>query len=130
MTIADNIRPTGDALAGIVSRLASRPQEWMARVRLDPSERWYERLELASGYDVWLLSWLPGQRTGFHDHGGSTGAFAVASGSLEERRPGAPPHAIGAGSVRAFSVRWSTTCATCRRGRQSACTPTRRRSPA
>jgi len=31
-----------------------------------------------------LLSWLPGQRTGIHDHGGSAGVFAVADGSLRE----------------------------------------------
>lgn len=34
---------------------------------------------------VWLLSWLPGQGTPWHDHGWSSGAFAVVSGTLTER---------------------------------------------
>ena len=33
---------------------------------------------------MWLLSWLPGQGTDLHDHGASTGAFAVVSGRLTE----------------------------------------------
>jgi predicted metal-dependent enzyme (double-stranded beta helix superfamily) len=31
---------------------------------------------------VWLLSWLPGQHTDLHDHGGSSGAFVVVTGTL------------------------------------------------
>jgi hypothetical protein len=33
---------------------------------------------------AWLLTWLPGQQTGWHDHGGSAGAFLVVSGLLRE----------------------------------------------
>jgi len=35
---------------------------------------------------VWLISWLPGEATGFHDHGDSSGAFLVLLGELEEHR--------------------------------------------
>src|SRR3989442_8676272 len=35
--------------------------------------RWYERIHMADAYDVLLISWLPGQATGFHDHGRSAG---------------------------------------------------------
>ena len=47
--------------------------EWVARVRLDPEGRWYERIHTTDGFEVWLISWLPGQSTGFHDHGARRG---------------------------------------------------------
>ena len=50
--------------------------------------RWYERLYHGPDYDMWVISWLPGQSTGFHDHGASSGAFVVATGVLEEHRLG------------------------------------------
>jgi predicted metal-dependent enzyme (double-stranded beta helix superfamily) len=58
-------------------------------------------------YEVWLLSWLPGQGTGFHDHGGSAGAFTVARGALQEwTAPGGRPSPVAAsraqGEVRSF----------------------------
>src|ERR1700677_1088433 len=71
-------------LAAEVQRLTSSPAEWVARVRLDPEGRWYERIQMTDDYEVWLISWLPGQSTGFHDHGVSAGAFGVVGGALEE----------------------------------------------
>jgi rhodanese-related sulfurtransferase/mannose-6-phosphate isomerase-like protein (cupin superfamily) len=64
--------------------------------------RWYERLYLGSDYDIWVISWLPGQSTGFHDHGDSSGAFVLATGALEEHRPGEPAHVINPGETCAF----------------------------
>src|SRR5271156_1102508 len=92
------IRPTSPAsvqpgrllgarqLADVVRRLAANPAEWLTRVRLNPAGRWYERIHLADSREVWVFSWLPGQATVFHDHGGSAGAFAVVWGTLTERR--------------------------------------------
>jgi rhodanese-related sulfurtransferase len=74
----------------------------MDRVRLCPDRRWYERLYCGLEYDVWLISWLPGQSTGFHDHGESSGAFVVAAGFLEEHCPGQQSHCVLAGNSRAF----------------------------
>jgi len=71
-------------LAAEVRRLAARPADWLSRVRLNPDGRWYERIHLDDSWEAWLISWLPGQATGFHDHGGSAGAFAVVWGSLDE----------------------------------------------
>ena len=56
---------------------------------------------------MWLLSWLPGQATGFHDHGDAAGAFALALGSLQERtaavgRTGVRSRVLSAPSVRTF----------------------------
>lgn len=76
-------------------------------MRLDPEGRWYERIHMTDDFEVWLISWLPGQSTGFHDHGVSAGAFGVVWGELDESvasRRGAAPHAtrVTAGVVRAF----------------------------
>ena len=94
-------RPLSE-LAALVSEFAARPQDWIERVRFRVGERWYERLDRSDDHEVWAISWLPGQATGFHDHGGSAGAFAVAFGTLEEHRPDVHPRAVGPGQVRAF----------------------------
>jgi predicted metal-dependent enzyme (double-stranded beta helix superfamily) len=72
------------SLAQVVRSLAASPQRWAGLVRYRSGERWYQRLDQAESHELWLLSWLPGQRTGFHDHFGSAGAFAVVSGELQE----------------------------------------------
>jgi predicted metal-dependent enzyme (double-stranded beta helix superfamily) len=77
-------RLTPGQLAAEVQRLTASPAEWVARVRLDPEGRWYERIRVTDDFEVWLISWLPGQSTGFHDHGVSAGAFAVVWGALDE----------------------------------------------
>jgi rhodanese-related sulfurtransferase/mannose-6-phosphate isomerase-like protein (cupin superfamily) len=88
-------------LAEIVERVAAQPEAWLHRVRLRADRRWYERLYVDADHDVWLISWLPGQGTGFHDHGPSSGAFAVASGVLEEERADGTA-LIHPGGVRTF----------------------------
>jgi predicted metal-dependent enzyme (double-stranded beta helix superfamily) len=96
-------------LADLALRLAANPAEWLARVRLNAAGRWYERIHVDDSHDVWVISWLPGQATGFHDHGEVNGAFAVVWGTLVERRVVgdlatgrvlAKP--VGAGGSRAF----------------------------
>ena len=100
-------------LADVVRRLAASPAEWLSRVRLNPAGRWYERIHLDDSHEVWVISWLPGQGTGFHDHAGSSGAFAVVWGTLTERRVAggvvtgqvlAKP--VEAGGSRAFGPRY------------------------
>jgi rhodanese-related sulfurtransferase len=95
------VSKTPDELADIVSKFSSS-DEWVDRVRLRSERRWYERLYLCPDYDIWVISWLPGQSTGFHDHGVSSGAFVVATGVLEEKRVGEPTRVIHPGSPRAF----------------------------
>jgi len=102
----------GDArLRQLVLDLAASPQRWLHLVEYDPACRWYQRLLREEDREVWLLSWLPGQRTGFHDHGRSAGAFTVVQGRLRERSaPGGRPEAAGAtllpGSIRSFGPRY------------------------
>ena len=71
-------------LATLVRATAAARDQWQAVVRFTPRRRWFHRLALTDDYETWLLTWLPGQRTGFHDHGGASGAFAVAQGNLRE----------------------------------------------
>jgi len=90
------------SLSRVVLELAACPDTWFERVRLTSDRRWYERLYNGSDYDVWVISWMPGQSTGFHDHGGSSGAYCVVSGTLEDRRPGEESRIVAAGSVQAL----------------------------
>jgi hypothetical protein len=55
----------------------------------DAERRWHQRIYRDSRVDVWLISWLPTQGTALHDHGGSSGAFTVVSGTLTESLYGA-----------------------------------------
>ncbi len=83
--LAADVRIGPAQLARIVAETAGRPEQWQELVRYDPASRWYCRLALTDRYEIWLLSWLPGQQTGYHDHGPSAGAFAIALGRLTER---------------------------------------------
>jgi rhodanese-related sulfurtransferase/mannose-6-phosphate isomerase-like protein (cupin superfamily) len=100
--LADGDARAPQELADIVELFASRLDEWIGRVRLRVEHRWYERLYHGPDYDVWVISWLPGQSTGFHDHGASSGAFIVATGLLEEQRPGERARVVRPGTSRAF----------------------------
>lgn len=97
---------TSEELAKIVTEVAAS-DDWWERVRLRIDDRWYERLHHDAEYDVWAISWMPGQATGFHDHGGSAGAFVVVTGELEEHRPGERPDRIPAGRPRAFGAEYA-----------------------
>jgi predicted metal-dependent enzyme (double-stranded beta helix superfamily) len=57
-------------------------------VAFDRDERWHQRIYRDPRVDIWLISWLPDQGTALHDHGGSSGAFTVLSGTLTEAVPG------------------------------------------
>jgi len=100
-----------EQLRQLVAGLAARPEGWDQLVRFNQEQRWYHRLELAGDYEIWLLSWLPGQHTGFHDHGEAVGAFAVARGRLSERtvapgRSEASSRPLRAGNARAFGAHY------------------------
>lgn len=92
-------------------RLTSAPAEWVARVRLDPEGRWYEQIRVNDACELWLISWLPGQSTGFHDHGGANGAFGVVWGGLDEHVVSrgtvtSTARPVSAGEVRCFGPRY------------------------
>src|ERR1700722_5493824 len=97
-------------LALVVGAIAASPALWRPLVQFRAGRRWYYRLDQSDpdpAYELWLLSWLPGQRTGFHDHGDAAGAFAVADGELLEStaqvgRRGVRSRPLAAGGVRSF----------------------------
>lgn len=71
--------------AGLARSVAADRARWAPLVRYDATTRWYARLQTGPGYEVWLLSWLPGQSSGLHDHGASCGVLTVLEGTLREQ---------------------------------------------
>jgi mannose-6-phosphate isomerase-like protein (cupin superfamily) len=82
MAIATTLQPD---LLTLARRHAESPDDWPFAPRFDPRRRWYGRLAVAGDHEAWLLTWLPGQATDLHDHGGSAGAFTVVSGEIVEQ---------------------------------------------
>ncbi|MFK0255819.1 cysteine dioxygenase [Streptomyces sp. NPDC090445] len=82
---------------GLARSIAEDRASWQHLVRYDATTRWYHRLRTVPqalgsaraggapiGYEVWLLSWVPGQGSGLHDHGASSGVLTVLDGALTE----------------------------------------------
>ena len=77
---------TAADLEQLVGRIARRPDLWQPLVVIDRDRRRYELLYEDDRVDIWVLSWMPGQRTGFHDHDRSDVALVCAQGELDEGR--------------------------------------------
>ncbi|MGW4500379.1 cysteine dioxygenase [Micromonospora sp. NPDC004336] len=95
-------------LLAVARAWAAEPARWPVPLRFDPASRWYARLAHTPDHEVWALSWLPGQGTDLHDHGGSGGAFLVLAGVLTEETVSGGrlrPHRLAAGSHRRFGPR-------------------------
>ncbi|OKH97620.1 cysteine dioxygenase [Streptomyces sp. CB02923] len=101
--------------AGLAREIAADRARWAPLVRYDATTRWYHRLhavpgapatghagQAPAGYEVWLLSWLPGQGSGRHDHGPSSGVLTVLEGELSEHTAGGP-RTLKAGAQRVFA---------------------------
>jgi hypothetical protein len=86
---ADSTLLTPRELGLATSAVAARRQLWEDLVERDHEERWFAPLFRSATFDLWLLAWEAGQATEWHDHGGSSGSFAVGEGRLFEqfRRP-------------------------------------------
>ncbi|MEU8918086.1 cysteine dioxygenase [Streptomyces nigrescens] len=76
--------PSASELLDFARRAATDPA-LVASLPLDPEGRTWIRLDGPGGSEAWLIGWPPGTGTGWHDHGGSRGAFAAASGELTEQ---------------------------------------------
>ncbi|NLU70784.1 cysteine dioxygenase family protein [Streptomyces sp. HNM0574] len=95
--------PTGiSGFVGLARSLAADRDAWAPLVRYDATTRWYHRLRTGPGYELWLLSWLPGQGSGRHDHGPSSGVLTVLEGELTEHARGGA-RALAAGAQRVFA---------------------------
>ncbi|WP_328540906.1 cysteine dioxygenase [Streptomyces sp. NBC_00344] len=88
--------------AGLARSIAADRGRWQDLVEYDAVSRWYHRLHTGPGYEVWLLSWVPGQGSGLHGHGSSSGVLTVLEGRLTERTPRAA-RALEAGTQRVFA---------------------------
>ena len=75
-------------LRATVAELAADPERWRHLVRHDAHQRVFERLVDEPHMEAWLICWMPGHDTGFHDHDLSSGAVTVVAGSVKEERLG------------------------------------------
>jgi hypothetical protein len=75
-----------DALGDLVSAIALRAEIWTPLTICDPDRRRYRLLFEDDRLDIWVLSWMPGQATGFHDHGSSAVALTAVQGAVLERQ--------------------------------------------
>ncbi|MEX2973247.1 cysteine dioxygenase family protein [Streptomyces sp. C184] len=87
---------------GLARSIAADRDAWEPLVRYDTTSRWYHRLRTGPGYEVWLLSWVPGQGSGRHDHGPSSGVLTVLEGELTEHA-GTGRRTLTAGAQRVFA---------------------------
>ena len=76
------------ALRAVVAGLAADRTRWADRVRHDPQQRVFERILDEPEMEAWLICWMPGHDTGFHDHDLSSGAVTVVAGAVREERLG------------------------------------------
>lgn len=74
-------------LSDLVAVLASRPEDWRHHVDYSSGSRHYACLHRDEHVDVWLLCWITGNDTGWHDHDISSGAVRVVQGALKECNP-------------------------------------------
>ncbi|HEV2781043.1 MAG TPA: cysteine dioxygenase family protein [Actinophytocola sp.] len=109
-TVALSGTPASAHPALIARELAANPDRWRHLLHFHTDERFTTRLERTDRQEIWLMTWLPGQCTELHNHGGATGAFTVVSGALTEyvarasgaERPRHTVHRAVAGQSRVF----------------------------
>lgn len=85
-----------DELERFAVAVAADRSLWEPLVVVDATRRRYRLLFEDDRVDVWVLSWMAGQGTGFHDHDLSCVGLACAAGEVVERQMLLP---TGASSV-------------------------------
>ena len=66
--------------------IRDRPDLWEPLLVVDAQRRRYRLLFEDDRTDIWVLCWMPGQSTGFHDHDVSDVGIAIARGMVVERQ--------------------------------------------
>jgi hypothetical protein len=91
-------------LEAVARAITDRTEIWRPLVHDDRARRRYELVYEDERMDAWVLSWMPGQGTGFHDHSISSVGLCVAQGRVREdqMRFGMPAieRELGAGDSR------------------------------
>ena len=75
-----------DRLEQLACEIVERPELWESLVVVDPTRRRYRLAFENDQTDIWVLSWMAGQQTGFHDHDRSAVGLAIARGRVIERQ--------------------------------------------
>jgi len=91
-----------DDLRAQLIGFSARRERWRGLVRHDPEERTYALLHRGPTSEIYVVSWMPGHDTGFHDHDQSAAAIAVLEGTVLEDRlclGGTVSDALPAGSL-------------------------------
>jgi hypothetical protein len=88
-------------LERVALAVAARPELYEDLVVDDETSRWWLLLFRNPAYEVKLLTWELDQSSDWHDHGGSSGVFAVTAGVLSERRRAADHVSIESRTFRA-----------------------------
>jgi quercetin dioxygenase-like cupin family protein len=81
---------------------ADKPDAWQPLINHDSEERTYELLHRDADVEIYLVCWMPGHDTGFHDHDDSAAAITVIDGAIVEERlaiTGAVRHTLSDGDT-------------------------------
>jgi predicted metal-dependent enzyme (double-stranded beta helix superfamily) len=73
-------------LEQVATAIRDRPELWEPLLVVDAHRRRYRLLYEDEHTDIWVLCWMPGQSTGFHDHDVSDVGIAIARGMIVERQ--------------------------------------------
>jgi hypothetical protein len=73
-------------LEQVAIAIRDRPDLWEPLLLVDAKRRRYRLLFEDERTDIWVLCWMPGQSTGFHDHDVSDVGIALARGMVIERQ--------------------------------------------
>jgi quercetin dioxygenase-like cupin family protein len=77
------------SVAGLAETLkawAETPDNWQHLVRHEDQERVFELVHRDDDVELYLVCWMPGHDTGFHDHDHSAAAITVLEGEITEER--------------------------------------------
>jgi quercetin dioxygenase-like cupin family protein len=75
-----------DELSEKLNTWADNADAWRPLVRHDTEERVYELVHRDDDVELYLVCWMPGHDTGFHDHDHSAAAITVLEGAITEER--------------------------------------------
>ena len=75
-----------EELGTLAATVATRDDIWRPLSVADPGRRRYRLLYEDHRLDVWVLFWMPGQGTGFHDHDTSGVGIAIGQGMVVEKQ--------------------------------------------
>lgn len=86
-------------LQELAAAVAADPAGWAPHVVHDAAERTYALLHRDERCEVYVIGWMDGHDTGWHDHDDAAAAIAVVEGAVAEERL-----ALGEPLSRAFAA--------------------------